>query len=228
VLPIDSGNAVHATALSLTATAFGLNLFQMAALGPLVFAAVASEQLSQQLQQTYLDVLVFPLLTFVAATLLGVGLYIRRNQDQALLRLGLTMPTARQLLVVVAVTVALIGLAIVTEQLWAAVDPQSLEQVGGLSKALLGNMTGLAGAFAIGAAAAIGEEGFFRGAYQPRMGLVLTALLFASFHVQYGITPATVLVLFIGLVLGVIRQRASLTACILVHFLYNFISVLIS
>ncbi len=228
VLPIDSGNAVHATALSLTATAFGLNLFQMAALGPLVFAAVASEQLSQQLQQTYLDVLVFPLLTFVAATLLGVGLYIRRNQDQALLRLGLTMPTARQLLVVVAVTVALIGLAIATEQLWAAVDPQSLEQVGGLSKALLGNMTGLAGAFAIGAAAAIGEEGFFRGAYQPRMGLVLTALLFASFHVQYGITPATVLVLFIGLVLGVIRQRASLTACILVHFLYNFISVLIS
>ncbi len=228
LLPIDPANAVHATALSLTATAFGLNIFQVTALSPLVFAAVASDQISQQIQQSYLDVLVFPLLTFVFAALLGVGLYVRRKQDQALLRLGLTMPTVPHLALVIGTTVSLLIAAIATERIWAMVDPNSLQQVGGLSRALLGNMTGLAGAFAIGASAAIGEEMFFRGAYQPRMGIPLTAVLFASFHVQYGITPATVLVLAIGVVLGILRQRTSLTVCILVHFLYNFVSVLIS
>lgn len=228
ILPIDANSLVHGTALSLTATAFGLNLYQTVALGPFVFAAAASQQVAQQLQQTYLDVLVFPLLTLLVAALIGVGLYIRRDQTQVLQRLGLAIPTGRQLLLVVGVVVGLLALAIGTERVWQAFDPTSLKQVGGLSKALLGNMTGLTGAFAIGAAAAIGEETFFRGAYQPRMGIVLTALLFASFHSQYGLTPAALLVLIIGLVLGVLRQRTSLTVCILVHFLYNFVSVLIS
>jgi membrane protease YdiL (CAAX protease family) len=228
VLPIDPASAVHTTGLSLTATAFGLNIFQMMALSPLVFAAVNSDRISQQLQQGYLDVLVFPLLTFVIAALLGVGVYVRRNQDQALQRLGLTLPTVPHLALVIGTTVSLLIAAIATERIWEMVDPTSLKQVGGLSQALLGNMTGLAGALAIGASAAIGEEMFFRGAYQPRMGIPITALLFASFHVQYGITPATLLVLAIGVVLGVLRQRTSLTVCILVHFLYNFVSVLIS
>jgi len=227
VLPMDATRAVHAVALSMTATAFGINLFQMAALSPLIFAAVTSEQISQQLQQSYLDVQVFPLLTLVIAALLGIGLYIRRNQQQALERLGLTMPTARQIGVAVGATVGLLALSILTNVIWQAFDPNSLNEVGGVLKALTGGLTGVPGALAIGLSAAIGEETFFRGAYQPRMGLPLAALLFASFHVQYGVTPATLLVLAIGVVLGVLRKRTSLTVCILVHFLFNFVSVLL-
>lgn len=227
ILPMDAGSAVHATALSMTASAFGINLFQMAALSPLIFAAVTDEQISQQLQQGYLDVLVFPLLTLVIAALLGVGLYIRRNQQQALDRLGLTLPTARQAGVALSVTVGLLALSILTNVVWQVIDPRSLNEVGGVLKALTGNLTGVPGALAIGLSAAIGEEIFFRGAYQPRMGLPLAALLFASFHVQYGITPATLLVLVIGVALGVLRQRTSTTVCILVHFLFNFVSVLL-
>jgi membrane protease YdiL (CAAX protease family) len=227
VLPLHAGNAVHAVALSMTATAFGINLFQMAALSPLIFAAISSEQISEQLQQSYLDVLVFPLLTLVIAALLGVGLYIRRNQQQTLERLGLTAPTVRHIGIAAGTTVGLLALSLLTNVAWQAFDPQSLNEVGGVLKALTGNLTGIPGALAIGLSAAIGEEMFFRGAYQPRMGLPLAALLFASFHVQYGITPATLLVLAIGVVLGVLRQRTSLTVCIMVHFLFNFASVLL-
>lgn len=227
ILPIDAGSAVHATALSMTASAFGLNLFQMVALTPLIFAAAASEQISRQLQQSYLDVLVFPLLTLVIAALLGVGLYIRRNQQQALERLGLTLLTPRQIGTALGATVGLLALSILTNVVWQAIEPQSLNEVGSVLKALTGGLNGVPGALAIGLSAAIGEETFFRGAYQPRMGLPLAALLFASFHVQYGVTPATVLVLVIGVVLGVLRQRTSLTVCILVHFLFNFVSVLL-
>lgn len=231
-LPIQADNAVHTTALSMTATAFGLNLFQMIALAPLLFATTATEEGVRRLQEqggvSYLDVLVFPLLTLMLAALLGVGLYVRRNQEEALARLGLAPLSLPQLGIVVGCTGLMLALAVLTERAWEAVDPVGLRQVGGLSKALLGNFTGLVGAVAIGVSAAIGEEAFFRGAYQPRMGLVPTTLLFASFHVQYGITPATALVLVIGLILGILRQRTSLTVCILVHFLYNFVSVLLS
>lgn len=232
ILPMRADSAVHATALSLTATALGINLFQMIALAPLLFAVTATEQGVQQVQQmggvSYLDVLVFPLLTFVVAGFLGVGLYTRRSQPEALARLGLAPLTLQELGIAAGFTVALLGMAILTERAWQSLDPDSLEKVGGLSKALMGNFTGLSGALAVGVAAAIGEETFFRGAYQPRMGIPLTSLLFTSFHVQYGITPATLLVLAMSVVLGLLRQRTSLTVCILVHFLYNFTTVLVA
>ncbi len=232
ILPMQADSVVHATALSLTATALGMNLFQMVALAPLLFAVTATEQGIQQVQQmggvSYLDVLVFPLLTLVVAALLGVGLYTRRSQSEVLTRLGFAPLTLQALGIAAGFTVALLGMAILTERAWQSLDPDSLKKVGGLSKALMGNFTGLTGALAIGAAAAIGEETFFRGAYQPRMGIPLTSLLFTSFHVQYGITPATLLVLVMSVVLGLLRQRTSLTVCILVHFLYNFTTVLVA
>jgi len=232
LLPLRADSMVHTAALSLTATALGLNLFQMVALAPMLLAATATEQGIEQLQRlggvSYLDVLVFPLLTFVIAALLGVGLYVRRTQAEAFERLGLAPLTVPQLGAAAGLTIALLGMAIFTERAWQALDPEGLKRVGGLSKALMGNFTGLSGALAVGVAAAIGEETFFRGAYQPRMGIVLTSLLFTSFHVQYGITPATLLVFVMSVVLGILRQRTSLTMCILVHFLYNFTSVLVA
>ncbi|MCS6847276.1 MAG: CPBP family intramembrane glutamic endopeptidase [Anaerolineae bacterium] len=232
LLPMRADSAVHVTALSLTATTLGVNLFQMIALAPLLFAVTATEQGIQQIQQmggvSYLDVLVFPLLTFAIAALLGVGLYTRRSQAEVLRRLGFAPLTLQQLGIAAGFTIALLGMAIFTERTWQWLDPDSLKKVGGLSKALMGNFTGLIGALAIGVAAAIGEETFFRGAYQPRMGIPLTSLLFTSFHTQYGITPATLLVLVMSVLLGILRQRTSLTVCILVHFLYNFTMVLVA
>jgi len=229
LLPIQADSPVHATALSLTATALGLNLFQMLALTPALLALVEDPQQRQQLSSpSYLDVLVFPLLAFTLAALLGVGLGTRRTQSEALARLGVKPLTLPHLGLALISTAMLIGLAILTEQLWQLLDPQGLDRVGSLSKALLGNFSGLGGALAIGVAAAIGEESFFRGAYQPRMGLALASLLFASFHVQYGITPATLLILVMSLILGLLRARTSLSVCVLVHFLYNFTTVLLA
>ena len=228
VLPIQPDSLVHAVAVSLTATAIGLNLFQMLAFTPALFALVEDPQLQQLVSPSYLDVLVFPLLTFTLAALLGVGLGVRRGQSEILERLGVRRLTLPHLGLALAATGILVSLAILTEELWRMIDPQGLERVGSLSKALLGNFSGLNGALAIGVAAAIGEESFFRGAYQPRMGIPLTSLLFASFHVQYGITLATLLILIMSVVLGVLRARTSLTVCILVHFLYNFTTVLVA
>lgn len=226
VLPIDAQSNVHATALSMTFTVLGANLFQMG-ISTALLSPEAVQQAGTEIAATYLDIFVFPLLVLSVTALVGVGWLTRRSWSEVVERLGLTVPTLRHLAVAVLVTVFMLALAYGMDAAWAALDPVSREQVGGVSSALMGNFSGLAGAFAIGLTAAVGEEMFFRGAYQPRMGLVLAAAVFASFHVQYFLSPATLLVLVMGFIFGVLRQRTSLTVAILVHFLYNFSSVLL-
>ena len=77
-------------------------------------------------------------------------------------------------------------------------------------------------------AAGIGEEILFRGAAQPRLGLPLTALLFAAVHTQYTVSPALVHIFVTGLLLGVVRRRANTTTAIAVHASYNFLLALSS
>jgi membrane protease YdiL (CAAX protease family) len=226
LLPMDASSVVHATALSMTATTIAGNLYQMK-ITAFLLTPEGLKQAQQGVAATYVDILIFPLLTLAVTALLSVGWLTRRPWPEVVERLGLKMPTLPQLGLAVGVTVLLLGLSIGADRLWAALDPEGLKQVGGISSALLNNFTGLSGAFAIGITAAIGEESFFRGAYLPRMGLLLSALLFASFHVQYFVSIATLLIFVIGLVLGVLRQRTTLAVCILVHFLYNFTSVLL-
>lgn len=225
VLPIRADSPVHMAALVLTALTVGLNIWQSILLTPLATAQAATGDTA--ITTTYFDVLVFPLLTLTIAAVIGVGLYVRRNQDEVFERLGLRGLSFKHLLIAIITTAILVPLGLGTEMLWQQLDPAGYKQVGDLSQALLGGFSGIAGALAIGGSAAIGEEIFFRGAYQPRFGLLLSALLFASFHVQYGLSPATLLVFVIGLVLGILRQRTSLTVCMLVHFLYNATLVLI-
>jgi hypothetical protein len=82
-------------------------------------------------------------------------------------------------------------------------------------------LTSLPGVLTLGLAAALGEESVFRGALQPRFGLILTAVLFALLHSNYGITLSTVLVFAVGMVLGLLRQRYNTTASMLAHAIYN-------
>jgi hypothetical protein len=84
------------------------------------------------------------------------------------------------------------------------------------------------GALAIGLTAAIGEELLFRGAIQPRYGVIFTAIVFALVHVQYH--PALILtgLLPAGLVLGYERKYLNTSACIITHAAYNIIAVLLS
>jgi len=90
------------------------------------------------------------------------------------------------------------------------------------SRADVGTHAGLtAGVLTLGLAAALGEESVFRGALQPRFGLILTAILFALMHSNYGITLSTVLVFGVGIVLGLLRLRYNTTTSMLAHAIYN-------
>jgi membrane protease YdiL (CAAX protease family) len=111
---------------------------------------------------------------------------------------------------------------------WTLFDPNQVEQLSGINDALLGEFDTVWEWFLLAAAAGLGEELLFRGALQPIFGLIPTSLIFAVSHVQYGLTPATLAIFLLSLVLGIIRKRSNTTVAILVHAGYNFILGLLS
>ncbi len=167
-------------------------------------------------------------LMFVLLALFGVGLLVRRHSDAINQRLGLERPTRQQL------TTGLrwVGLLLLLQwgigALWLLLSPDQAELLGNLSGALFGEFDTVWEWFALALVSGIGEEMLFRGAIQPVFGLVPTALLFAIAHVQYGITPATLVIFLIGLALGHLRRTTNTSTTIFIHFCYNFLLGLLS
>jgi len=219
-IDIDPESRVHMTALVYAVYQIGLSLGQMALIGSLENIAEAG------LSLTVWDVLLsgLPLLIFA---LFGVGLWIRRNGRQVLERLGVTGVTWRQLLAAAGIVLLLLGLDFVVNQVWQEVDPFGYGVMEEVMNTLFGGLTTIVGALVLGLSAGISEELLFRGAVQPRLGLVLAALLFTIGHLQYGLTAATVEVFIIGLVLGLVRNRANTTLCIIIHAAYNMVGILL-
>ena len=172
-------------------------------------------------------------LPLVVVALTGVGAGVRRGPRETLARLGYGPITPLQLGVVVFFILGALGLSFVADSLFAALQPELYERVGEVSDILF-NPSGLdpveAVLFAllIGLGAAAGEETLFRGAVQPVFGIVLTSVLFASLHVQYG--PSVILghVFVISLGFGLLRKHANTTASFLAHSGYNASSVLLA
>lgn len=219
-LPINPDSTVHTTALVFAIYQFGLSLGQIVLIGDL-------ENLTGlDMTMTVWDVLLsgIPLVLFA---LIGVGLFVRRDGPSALERLGLRRPTWKQLAAAVGITCLLLGFDLVVNLLWYQTDPAGYDLLEQVVENIFGDLATVGGAIALGLSAGIGEELLFRGAVQPRLGLVLATTLFAIAHLQYGLTLATMEVFAIGLVLGLMRNRTNTTVCILIHAGYNTVGTLL-
>ena len=77
----------------------------------------------------------------------------------------------------------------------------------------------------IALSAGVCEELLFRGALQPRIGILLSSVLWASFHLQYtchGLPSVSNLyILLLGLVFGSLRRWTGLVAAIAAHVAYD-------
>lgn len=214
LIPIDAESGIHATALALAVLVMGLNLSQVPLLGGLdTLAASASRIPFLTLLISNLPIGLFPLL--------GVGLFIRRTPRETWTRLGLGSLTWRQVGLTVLLAVAILVFYYGVDLTWRVVHLESYEMMEALGDVLYGGASGLWKALLISLVAGVTEELFFRGAVQPRFGLLLTAVFFTAAHVQYGLTLAALEVFGGALVLGWLRRRTNTTACILLHILYD-------
>jgi len=225
LLPIDPERVVHVTALHYALFLTGLSLTL-----PVFMPALDEEglrDLADAASRGGLGLLWAQALGFVVLGALGVGLVVTRDHRAVAERLGLTRRIDVRWWL--GGTIAALASSLVVDALWGVVASDSLQEVRRLSEALFQPYleAGLLGALTIGLSAGIGEEILFRGAAQPRLGLVFTSLLFAVVHTQYTISPALVQVFVVGLILGLARRRVNTTTAIGVHATYNLILALL-
>lgn len=163
------------------------------------------------------------LVGYVVLAFAAVGFLVRRDWRGSLERLGLTALRPVDVLTIVAGVLALWLFNSGSEwleqrafpALWAGDDAFTTALAGVMGPGLM---------LLLGLSAGIGEEITLRGALQPKLGIVLTSLLFAALHVQYSWYGMLSILVF-GLILGVIRRRGSTTVAILVHALYDLLAV---
>ncbi len=215
LLPLDPESAVHTLALVLAGYLAGNTFFALT-------QDVLLELLAAGVTITIVDILLQQI-AFVIIAFFGAGYLIRRDLRQVSRRLGLERPTANQLLLGLATIGLLIVLLWVIGGTWALLEPEQAESLGDLNESLLAGFDSVGEWLILAIAAGIGEEILFRGALQPVFGIFVSSILFAIVHVQYGLTPITLAVLLLGIILGILRRRTNTTVTIFVHFGYNFI-----
>jgi membrane protease YdiL (CAAX protease family) len=171
--------------------------------------------------------LVFTMLTFVSLAYIAVGYRIWRTGPEATARLGLRMPTIRTVAIGFAFVVPVMIMNMIGGILVQIFQPGITDDLDKTLDSMTQGIQNPLGALLIGLTAGIGEETFFRGALQPRFGIVLTALAFALMHTQYELTWVLLGMFGIGILLGIERQRYGTVAAIVTHATMNIIAVMI-
>jgi membrane protease YdiL (CAAX protease family) len=184
-------------------------------------------QLGSQLERspaplTYGDLLSQDIPLLVLA-FVGVGIFIRRTPAQALERLGLHPPVNGRWWAIAVIGIgAFIAIAFGIESIANIVAPHQQKQVTDVSNLLFRHFNNPAAIIFLGVLAGVVEETVFRGALLPRVGVVVSAILFAALHTQYAISFATLEVLVLGLALGWLRVRSGSTwPCMVTHAGYD-------
>lgn len=160
----------------------------------------------------------------VALALAGVGFLVTRDVAATLGRLDLR-PLRPPQLGYAAVTALALNVAVAAME-WA--ESLLLPGVHALEDRFAFEFVGMspvAGVALVSVSAGVGEEVLFRGALQPRVGIALSAALFAALHVQYQI-PGMLMIFAVGAALGLVKQRTSTTFTIVVHVVYDLVAFL--
>jgi membrane protease YdiL (CAAX protease family) len=219
-LEIEPTSCVHTTALAFAVYFVGLTLAQVALIGDL------SRLTSVEARLSVLDMLATALPLALMA-LAGVGFLMRRDLRATSERLGLRRIAARQWSLGILVILLFLVFDYTVLWIWQQLWPGSHILMGDITTNLFSDLVSPLAALAVGLSAGIGEELLFRGALQPRFGLVLTSLLFAVGHAHYGLSPAMVEVFVVGLALGLVRRRTNTTTCVVIHAGYDFLDLIL-
>jgi membrane protease YdiL (CAAX protease family) len=164
---------------------------------------------------------------FVAIAYITAGFPYWRDLREATLRLGIVVPDARAVGIAVAATFACFVVAAAAGLAAEQFDPGLSEALDEVVDQMTAQVQNPLGAVILGASAGIGEEAIFRGALQPRFGIIIPSLLFAMLHgPQYGFNLTLVGLLGVSIILGLERKYVNTTAAMITHALFNAIQVL--
>ncbi|MDI7275010.1 MAG: CPBP family intramembrane metalloprotease [Anaerolineae bacterium] len=212
LIPIRPDSPVNAVALALLILLLAQSI-GLGGLGPQGFVSITGRLTVAQVVASELPLAIIGIV--------GVGLYIRRSPRQTWARLGLQGLSGRQILLTLLGVVGLLAYEVVISAILAQVSPELLENLAQATEELYGGLGLPLAAVAASLLSGTAEEILFRGALQPRFGLLLTAFTFGVVHMQYGLLFALLTTGVVGIVLGLYRQRINTTSAVVIHVLYN-------
>jgi len=163
---------------------------------------------------------------FVAIAYIAAGYPYWRDLRGATQRLGIVAPDPRTVGIGIAATfvcfVVLAVSGIVSQQF----DPGLSEELNDVVAEIINGLPGPVAVIVLGSAG-IGEEALFRGALQPRFGIIIPSLLFMTLHgPQYGFNLALLGLFGVSVILGLVRRHVNTTAAMITHALFNAVQVL--
>lgn len=215
-IPIDPDHPVHVIALVLATLLLGIDIAAIS------FAEVLSNANSQS-ALTVLDLFENEL-PFLIIALAGVGLLIRRNLVASLQRLALVIPAWWHVVLAIAAAGALYAVGQGIDLLSHQVTPGVAHSVDAATQHVFGRLDNPLGIAALALLPGLAEDILFRGALQPRLGLIVTAVLFTSVHTEYGLSLDTVAVFIAAIGLGLVRKYANTTTSVTCHVVYNLLA----
>ena len=211
---LDPANSVHALAAAFSVAIAGTQLAGQLGEPVLLQEATAAAPL------TPLSLFIQEL-PYLLAALIGVGWLSRRSLGATAARLGWVRPSWGQISLGLAAALVFYWVSAAAGWLSSTLTPGVARQVDAANQHLFQHLATPVGIAVIALAAGICEEALFRGALQPRFGLVWPAVLFALMHTQYGLSLDALAVLVIALGLGFIRRYANTSTTTLSHASYN-------
>lgn len=215
LLPIDPGDPVHVMALVLSPLLLGTQVTFI------VFTDVLAANNAQP-PLTVLD-LFQDELPFLVVALAGVGIVMRRNWSGVARRLGLVVPAWWHVTLALAAAGVFLAFGAQMDVFSHQLTPDIAHRVDATTQHVFGQLNNPIDIVALALIPGLCEEILFRGALQPRIGIVATALLFAAIHTEYGMSLDTVAIFLIAIGLGLIRKYANTTASCTCHVTYNLL-----
>jgi len=165
----------------------------------------------------------FTLIWTVIGSFFLVGLWLRRDLPSTLERLGLVRPDARQVIIGVATGIILVGVFWLFDDAVAALFlaygiPTTDDTL--VNNLFMVSFTPLAAIMA-SVSAGLGEELSIRGVIQPRFGIILSALVFASLHAYQYAWDGLLSVFLVGICFGVLRMYTNTSTSAISHGVYD-------
>lgn len=221
VMPLDPDSAIDMTGLAIVLGALGW--FTANSLAPMA----ATPPDVSEIPSISVAELVVQAAAFLAIAYIAVGFPYWRDLLQATERLGIVVPDLRTIGMGLAGTVGAFLVAGLAGYISQQLNPTLGESLNEIVDAMTAQVQNPIGAVILGASAGIGEEAVFRGALQPRFGMVLPSLLFTMLHgPQYGFNVALLGLFGVSMILALLRKNVNTTAAMIAHALYNAVQVL--
>ena len=227
-LPIDPGSFVQGVAL---VTVLALILIPPVPLLVVGVPPYLSEPFIELLTESgdiFADTVrinAYGLFWTLIASFLIAGACVRRTFPEVLERLGLVRPAGREVVFAVfAAFVLVVAFHFIDPILAALVGYFGLPvtDTGAVNLLFAGSLT-LPGIIVASIAAGFGEEVTIRGLLQPRFGILLPALLFASLHAFQYSWDGLISVFIAGIVFAYIRRYSNTTTSAITHTVYDLV-----